>query len=271
MTHSLYRYGIAAVNSAKIFFYTLSLWPVGTWLRFWFTFPSEMTIQLSPLSVRIRTKTMRKKVVDLYMAISCIKFNQYTPNGFEIKPDDFVIDIGAHVGSFSLLAGSRATRGAVIAYEPDPENYTQWVHNINDAKFSHVSIEQKAVSAKSGPITFHHDEKNNAESSIHKQGSHSFTVTSTTLADIVNDHAIQKCNVLKLDCEGAEYDIIFGSPPALFEKIEKIVMECHTPQYFDITNPLYSEQAMIKKLHELGYQTRVVPENKMHSLIFARR
>ena len=271
MYRILYRKTIAAINFVKIFFRSLAFWPPGTWFRFWFTFPAEQIVPLGILTATIRTSSPTAKVVDLYMAVSCIVDQQYLPADFLVHESDTVIDIGAHIGSFTLLAAQRAARGRVLSYEPDPSNYSQLVKNINVNGQRNVTPIQMAVSAEKKILPFQKDTINSAESSLYKKGSETIAVPSTTLNDIFLDNKIEHCDFLKIDCEGAEYEILFSAPKELFSKIEKIVMECHTPQFFGIENPAYSYDSMIALLKNLGYKTRIIHENAMHNLIFAKR
>lgn len=267
----LYRKVIAAINSIKIFFWSLSFLPYKTWLRFWFTFPEEMHININSIPIIVRTRTLPAKIVDLYMATSCIRARQYTPRDFEINKSDTVIDIGAHIGSFSILAAHLAPDGRIFSFEPDLANYAQLTKNINARNAKNVAARQYAISATRGTIAFQSDSLNTAESSIYKKGTRTINVVSTTLEDIFKQENIEMCNYLKLDCEGAEYEILFSTPKELFSKIDKIVMECHNPRFFNIANPAYSYDKMIAFLKNLGYKIRVVHENAMHNLIFAKR
>ncbi len=271
MFYAFYRKAIAVINSIKIFFSSLAFLPFTTWLSFWLTFPEEITVSIDNIPIIIRTRTLPVKIVDLYMATSCIRARQYTPPGFEIRTSDTVIDIGAHIGSFSLLVARNAPNGRVLSFEPDPDNYAQLTKNINASGTKNVVARQYAVSAKRGTITFQRDRLNTAESSLYKKGTETVEVTSTTLEDIFKQENIKICNYLKLDCEGAEYEILFSAPKELFLRVEKIVMECHAPQFFGINDKKCSYDNMITFLKNLGYKTRVVRENAMHNLIFAKR
>ena len=52
-------------------------------------------------------------------------------------------------------------------------------------------------------------------------------LNSISLKRIFDDNQIERCNFLKLDCEGAEYEIIKNLPSSYFEKIDKMVIEYH--------------------------------------------
>src|SRR3989344_7834687 len=153
MFYTLYRKIVAAINSIKIFFISLTFMKPSTWLRFWFTFPNEMSVPIDGIPILLRTRTLPSKIVDLYMAASCIRAKQYIPPDFIIGTSDTVIDIGAHIGSFSMLAANLAPTGHIFSFEPDPANFAQLINNINAANTKNVVARQIAVSAKQGTVS----------------------------------------------------------------------------------------------------------------------
>ena len=44
---------------------------------------------------------------------------------------------------------------------------------------------------------------------------------------VFSDHHIERCDFLKLDCEGAEYEIIYAASPKTLARIHRIAMEYH--------------------------------------------
>ena len=62
---------------------------------------------------------------------------------------------------------------------------------------------------------------------------------------IFDDNNIEECNFLKLDCEGAEYNIIDSLPNDYFTKIKKMIIEYHLAD----TKPELLER-LIKKLEK---------------------
>ncbi|MDY7078669.1 MAG: FkbM family methyltransferase [Chloroflexota bacterium] len=82
-------------------------------------------------------------------------------------------------------------------------------------------------------------------------------VPSLTLADMFRRLELERCNLLKLDCEGAEYAILFDAPDAILGSVERIVMECHggvTP---------YGHSDLVDFLRTGGFQVRTCP-NPVH-------
>src|SRR5688572_25562845 len=63
------------------------------------------------------------------------------------------------------------------------------------------------------------------------------TVWTTTLADIFRDHGIDRCDLLKLDCEGAEYRILYSAPRDVLDRIDHIILEYHHFSQEEGANP----------------------------------
>jgi hypothetical protein len=74
-------------------------------------------------------------------------------------------------------------------------------------------------------------------------------ITCKSLTTFLSENKIDRVDYLKCDCEGAEYEIFFNSPPATFEKIDSIALELHPHE--GIT---YDD--MRKFLHSVGYTTQ---------------
>ncbi len=156
--------------------------------------------------------------------------DEYRLDRYENRRWDCVLDLGAHIGLFACRAAPRAQR--VICYEPIPEHYALLVRNVKP--FGHVVTVCEAVAGGAGSAKiFHpHKERSSAQFSIFPAGQvHSadkFTeVRATTLADIFERHQIAHCDLLKLDVEGAEYDILGGADSALLARIQRICGEYH--------------------------------------------
>ncbi len=223
------------------------------------------------LTIVMRTHTFRSKIVDLAMASSCIIDNQYLPEGFMFKTDATVIDIGGHIGSFAALAGILAKNGRVYTFEPDTDNFRQLQENISINKLGNVRAHNMAVTNTSGKRTFFKDHLNCAEGGFFKKGGSSVEVPTLTLEDIFRTNNITSCDLLKIDCEGSEYEILLGAPDSILNKIKKISMELHNENFFSITDPRFQRAKLLTFLKSKGFSLREQKENRMHSLVFAHK
>jgi len=131
-----------------------------------------------------------------------------------LRPGDLAIDIGAHVGYFSLLFRLAVGRtGSVIAFEPMPETYRRLLHNVLANRFTNVLPLPLAVADQSGSATFHIHPDNEGESSLLQDGAggHTTPVQVTCLDDLFSDGLPARPRLLKIDAEGVEMDILRGA------------------------------------------------------------
>ncbi|MES2953232.1 MAG: FkbM family methyltransferase [Patescibacteria group bacterium] len=240
-------------------------------LRFWLSKRPEEVITLGGIRLGIRSYSLRQKMVDLFVATYCILDREYNPPGFELKADDTVIDIGGHIGSFALLAAKSAPNGKVYTFEPDAQNFSRIKRNIDLNSLSNIHPINSAVVSTNAPTAYYRNETNDSSSSLTRPVGAQSTVSGISLVQFFTDHSIEKVDFMKIDCEGSEYDIIFNTPDSLFKKIRTMAIEVHDPRYFHLPRDRYNKHVFLRRLHELGYTTKVVYETHLHDLIFARR
>ncbi len=167
--------------------------------------------------------------------------HDYSPGGFEINPTDTVVDIGGHIGAFTVKAAKQAYQGRVFTFEPTSANFPLLQKNVQDNKLTNVSLFKQAVAARRGTAQIAMATQNTGGHSLIANLFESTpqpeeTVATTTMADLFAENAITRINFLKIDCEGAEYEIFFGMAPDLLYRIDKIAMEYH--ELDDIRNGL---------------------------------
>lgn len=172
---------------------------------------------------------VRPKTTDRFIINEIWIHKIYNPPGFEINKNDLVVDIGGHIGIFTILAAKKANRGKVYVFEPSPENFELLVENVKLNNASNVYAVNKAVSNKSekkklfisqgsnkGSTSFYKNEDSGQETEVQ-------ALSFKKLIKKLNS----KINFLKIDCEGTEYDILFNIGKPILNKIEKISMEYH--------------------------------------------
>jgi FkbM family methyltransferase len=85
-------------------------------------------------------------------------------------------------------------------------------------------------------------------------------VHALSLADAFAMLKMESCDLLKLDCEGAEYPILFDTSASVLELIDHIVMEYHD------NVAQYNHNDLTRFLNERGFQVQTFP-NPVHSHI----
>ncbi len=165
------------------------------------------------------------------MDVWCLKETQldrfYERHGMEIQDGWTIVDIGAGLGDFSALSAHRFPNNQVYAYEPFLESFNLLERNLSINKICNVHIFQQAV-GKTGSLNL--DLSVNEPLQIKtmsdaKNGKpyRQQQVTSVSLNELFVQNGIQRCDLLKLDCEGAEYDILLNAKPEARHRIQRIV------------------------------------------------
>jgi len=152
----------------------------------------------------------------------------YLPNGFEINSNDVVVDIGAHIGVFSIMAAYYANLGKVYSFEPMKENFNLLNENINLNRLSNITSFNKAVSDKDGKLKFFVSKtKNKGQNSMTRLSENQEEISVDKISFKKFIKKIPQINFLKMDCEGSEYDIFYSLNKKELAKIKKIAMEYH--------------------------------------------
>lgn len=168
-----------------------------------------------------------------------------------------IVDIGAHIGCFTIYAASQLACDRVIAIEPDAGNF-RWLQKnaaLNPER-SIVTVEA-AIGPTNGPATFFNaaDSKFSTGGTLiagrgEQRGYLTRTVPCMTLEAAFRDYGVSRCALLKLDCEGAEYDILDMTPDSVFDRVDQIAMELH-----EIAGR--PAAGVLDRLHDLGFAVEV--------------
>lgn len=150
----------------------------------------------------------------------------YLSKGYEIKPDQIVFDIGGNIGVFALYAATRAANVKVVSFEPFPQNAAYFRQNLQDSKLENVTFYDRAVAGEPGERTLQvHQSWIKHSLNENPSAGGGIAVQCISLDQALEN--FDRCDLLKLDCEGGEYEILYSSLPATRGKIKRIVSEFH--------------------------------------------
>lgn len=154
-----------------------------------------------------------------------------------------VIDVGANIADSSIYFASRGA-SKVVALEPFPYNYAIAEKNIHLNNMEEtIDLLLAGASSKSGNILIP-DNEGNAQSMI-SNSTNGINVSLLSLDDLLNKYHVESA-VLKLDCEGCEYDVILNARSDVLRKFSHIHIEYH-----------YGYMNLKSKLEESGFQVMI--------------
>ena len=180
------------------------------------------------------------------------------------KAKHCIIDIGGHLGFFSIMASILNPNVPIYTYEPHIGNYELLKTNLKNNRIKNVHPKQLAVTDSVGQMDLQISKEDLSHSIIKtiEPTGQTQKVQTTTLERIFEKNRIEKCDLLKLDCEGSEFKIIHSTPKGIFDKIDHIFLEYHD----------WIEEESSKELknflEKIGYKVKKYPNSKMHELGF---
>ena len=140
---------------------------------------------------------------------------------------DNVVDIGANIGFFSLLAARRVGHdGHVWSFEPADTARSRLRHNIKLNGYTNLTVSDVAVSDAAGTCTFHCGPRHHSGlSSLRplERISQSYEVKTRTLPSCVPRNTM--LHLIKMDIEGAEYRAFLGMEDILRRQLPDILVE----------------------------------------------
>ena len=147
-----------------------------------------------------------------------------------------VIDIGANAGYFNIMLFSKIKEATVYAYEPILSNYELFKKNIsiNPVLQNRILLVNKAVTGtpqESVELFMETASDNSVIASVYAdfdtQNKHTIKVPAISLNQIVIENDLKHIDLLKVDCEGSEYPIIYETPDEVWGKVNMLTIEVH--------------------------------------------
>lgn len=139
-----------------------------------------------------------------------------------------IVDVGAHVGGFVCWAASRAPAARIIAFEPEPRNFVDLEQNVARNNLERrVELVNAAVGAADGEIAFRVHEGDRQLSSVVVASGEAITVRCMNFDRYIRTSLDGPIDLLKMDVEGAEWDILYSLSEDIWARISRIVVEVH--------------------------------------------
>lgn len=192
----------------------------------------------------------------------------FFPGVPEYEPTDghVILDIGAHIGTFSLLASRKVGRGRVFAIEASQDSFNLTRINLALNRCDNASAHHLAVADKDGSVTLHYAIGNWGHSTVAKLSGYSETVEACSLPSFMARNDIARCDFAKLNCEGSEFPVLLNTPKNVLERFGTMLVLYHCDLWTRNT-----EADLVAHLKASGFECAIRNQTAKRGWIIATR
>lgn len=236
-----------------------------------FILPAFIRSYAGSVTVKLRNGlkiALRNGSTDLMILYHIFSIREYDIFGnFDKNKEYKILDIGGHVGMYALWVAQELPHVQIYVYEPDLDNISLLKQNVRSNNLTErIKVIQAAVCGQTGKRLLYINPINSSMNNVYEPredrgGSKMIEVNSITLEQIINGNKVEKFDFAKIDCEGAEYEILMSAPDDVLTKLPYIVIEWHT---YNSHRP----EELIQFLKDKGYTTTY---SRKPRIITARR
>ncbi|NEP07639.1 MAG: FkbM family methyltransferase [Okeania sp. SIO2G4] len=195
-----------------------------------------------------------------------------------LQNGDCFIDIGAHIGYYSVLAAKIVgIEGKVFAFEPELSNYQKILENISLNNLNNISLFNLAVGSETKQTQLFFNQDNDGGHALWDVGKHPFNqksldnqtmqnIQQSTLDDILDRQKdIGQIKMIKIDTEGAELDVIKGAVNTFYQyDVPYIICEINR---FGLQQMGTNETELREFMESLKYETYLITSNEINQLV----
>jgi FkbM family methyltransferase len=204
--------------------------------------------------------------VDRYVTPSLARAGAFEPFETELlldalRPGDVALDIGAHVGYYTLLMARRVgPRGRVFAFEPDPANFDLLRRNVALNGYANVVLGPLAAADRGGPARLHLSGDNAGDHRLYPAGGEARPSVEVQTVALDNYFAGYSgpIDLVKIDIQGAECAALEGMRGLLARQAHVTLFTEFWPMGLAASGR--SAAAYLDLLRELGFRLSRVSE-----------
>lgn len=162
---------------------------------------------------------------------------------------DVVVDLGAHIGAAAVALARRWPPASLVCVEPNPAGLPYLEQNLA-ANGVPACVVREAVGASDGETTLYGVRLASCEASTSYQLAGESRQVPVRSFRRIMEESPGPVRVVKLDCEGAEHEVLQAADPALLVDVRLVLLEYHKTAH-----PASSWPAIERRLGELGFAT----------------
>lgn len=225
--------------------------------------PFTVTLRRSGLRFRVRS------AMDVWVLRETCLGREYEQFGVALCDGWTYLDVGAAFGDFAIWVAHRFPRSVVYACEPYPESLDLLQHNLALNRIENVRPLPYALGGHSGPMRLYRSAREAVEFSTARAeaSAEGLDVQGICLDDLFSALWLERCDFLKMDCEGAEFEILFSASAETLGRIRHVCLEYHD----GVTAHAHPELAEFLRRH--GFEVSAKPNRAWQGLglLFASR
>jgi FkbM family methyltransferase len=191
-----------------------------------------------------------------------------------LNNSSIIFDIGANAGFFSIFLTENINPKEIHCFEPLPNNFKLLEKKLragNNSQCKFILNNKAVVKPGINSIDLHYDEDSefSPTASIIKGfdvTNKSICVRAVNIETYCEENRIEKIDFIKMDCEGAEYDIFYNLSASFFEKTSHIYMETH-----DLDNLKNNTRSLDEFFNQSGFTTQVSSINDHTAMLWAEK
>ncbi len=149
-----------------------------------------------------------------------------------------LVDVGGHIGCFSIAFAARLPGARIHVYEPTPSTGHYLQRNVaSNGLGDQITVHHQAVGAAAGQLVMADNGPGSGHNGVlhlGEAGATSIEVPCVAIADVIAV-AGGTVDLLKMDAEGAEYDVVLNSDPQVWSAVRRVVMEYHALPGHDLS------------------------------------
>ncbi|OAN48256.1 FkbM family methyltransferase [Chloroflexus islandicus] len=245
----------------RISYYLPSLLTLWRQIENWYLLPL-LALRKHRLRIRLRTgyTFWVRSLMDVWIVKETVLDRDYETYGRPIQDGWTVIDIGAGIGEFSIVTAKEHPNCHVYAIEPFPESFALLQENLRLNAIGNVTALQTAIGVQSGQMllaTIGEAVQHSATKQATVIGSNTLAVPALSLEDIFQRYGIERCNFLKMDCEGCEFEVLLNANPVTLAQIDHLCLEYHNGC------TAYAHTGLVQHLQRHGFAVKLAA-NPVH-------
>jgi FkbM family methyltransferase len=195
---------------------------------------------------------------------------EYEHPGFELSPTDVVVDVGAHMGVFAHWAAPQIPQGRMVCVEPTAAA-ERFEYSLAQNHWDHVTLHRVALGRPSSTLEMI---EHTTTAALSRNAAFQIalpfriflawmkfrgrivptrrrTVPCWSLGELLCHERIEEVDLLKMDCEGSEYEILAHTEDGDLRRFRRIAMEYH------LFHPTHRVETLVNRLQKCGFEVQV--------------